>query len=121
MLKNENKIKNDNFEEALKNAFNGILHTIKTQKNIKIQLVIAIIVIVFSIFYGLDRLGYLFLTFAIFFVIFAEIINTAIEATVDLYTKEYNTQAKIAKDVAAGAVVIASINAVIVALLLFIK
>lgn len=113
------KTKNDNFMDAFKNALKGIEYTIKTQKNIRIQLVIAIIVILFAKMYGLNKLGFLYLTFAIFSVIFAEMINTAIEATVDLYVKEYNPIAKIAKDVAAGAVLIASINAVIVACLLF--
>ena len=51
-------------------------------------------------------------------VIIAEVMNTAIEATVDLVTKEYHPMAKIAKDVAAGAVVLAAINAVIVAILI---
>lgn len=122
MKKDEiHKLKNDNFIDAMANALSGIWCAIKTQRNIRIQLIIAITVIIYAIYSKLDRIGFLYLIFAISFVIFAELINTAIEATVDLYTKEYNKQAQIAKDIAAGAVLITSINALVVACFIFIK
>ena len=72
-----------------------------------------------SLFYGLDTTQFLCLVFALFFVLFAEMVNTAIETVVDLYVDVYHPKAKIAKDVAAGGVVITTINAIIVAYFLF--
>ena len=101
------KWKNKNFFEALKNSINGIIYAIKEQKNLKIQLIIALIVVIFSIFLKINKMEILFICISICFVIFAEIVNTSIEKTVDLVTEEYNEKAKLAKDIAAGAVVIA--------------
>ena len=117
----DNRLKNKNFVASWKNAFSGIWYSIKTQTNLKIQLVIAIIVICLAIIFKLSIIEYIFLTFSIMLVIITEVINTAIEAVVDLCTKEYHPIAKIAKDVAAGAVVLASLNAVIIAILIAIR
>jgi diacylglycerol kinase (ATP) len=68
---------------------------------------------------NLDNRDMLVLVFAITLVIVAEMINTAIEATVDMITENYNPAAKLAKDVAAGAVLIAAMNAVIAGILIF--
>ena len=106
MKKDEHKLKNDNFIEACNNAVNGIIYAATTQRNIKIQLVLAVIVMALCIFYGLETTEFLCLVFAVFRVIFAELINTAIETVVDLFVDVYHPKAKIAKDVAAGAVVL---------------
>ena len=100
------KMKNDNFIEACNNAVNGIIYTATTQRNFRIQLVLAVVVMVLSLFYGLDTSQFLCLVFALFFVLFAEMVNTAIETVVDLFVDVYHPKAKIAKDVAAGAVVL---------------
>lgn len=115
----EKKLKNDSFIEAWENAFNGIIYAVTTQGNIKKQLVIAIIVMVMSLFFNLTRAEFLCLMFTVILIIIAEMINTAIETVVDLYTDLYHPKAKIAKDVGAGAVVIAAINALIVGYFLF--
>lgn len=119
MKKEEHKLKNDNFLEACNNAVNGIIYSATTQRNMRIQLVLAVIVMVLSLFYGLDTTEFLCLTFALFFVIFAELINTAIETVVDLFVDVYHPKAKIAKDVAAGAVVLAACNAIVVGYFIF--
>ena len=119
MKKDDHKMKNDNFFEAWGNATNGIIYSATTQRNIRIQLVLAVIVMVLSLFYGLNTAEFLCLLFAVFMVIFAELINTAIETVVDLFVDVYHPKAKIAKDVAAGGVVITTINAIIVAYFLF--
>lgn len=72
-----------------------------------------------SLFFDLSRAEFLCLMFTVVLIIIAEMFNTAIETVVDLYTDLYHPKAKIAKDVGAGAVVIAAINAVIVAYFLF--
>ena len=119
MKKDEHKLKNDNFIEAWYNAINGIVYTATTQRNFRIQLVLAVIVLALSLFYGLGTTEFLCLVFALFFVIFAEMVNTAIETVVDLYVDVYHPKAKIAKDVAAGAVVLSACNALIVGYFIF--
>lgn len=114
----DDRLKNKNFIDAWKKAFNGIWYAIRTQRNIKVQLVIAVIIICICVFFKLDKIECIFLTFATMLVIITEVVNTAIESTVDLCTKEYHPIAKIAKDVGAGAVVLAALNAVIVAILI---
>lgn len=119
MKKDEHKLKNDNFIEAWYNAINGIVYTATTQRNFRIQLVLAVIVLALSLSYGLGTTEFLCLVFALFFVIFAEMVNTAIETVVDLFVDVYHPKAKIAKDVAAGAVVLSACNALIVGYFIF--
>ena len=121
MKKDDHKMKNDNFIEACNNAVNGIMYAATTQRNIRIQLVLAVIVMILCLFYGLNTTEFLCLLFAVFMVIFAELINTAIETVVDLFVDVYHPKAKIAKDVAAGAVVLAACNALVVGYFIFFK
>ncbi len=113
------RIKNHSLIDPWKNAFNGIIYATTTQSNIKKQLVIAVIVVIISMFFNLNRAEFLCFLFTIVLIIFAEMVNTAIETVVDLYIDVYHPKAKIAKDVAAGGVVITTINAIIVAYFLF--
>lgn len=110
---------NKDFFKSFKFASSGIWYTISTQRNLKIQILFALLVIIFGIFLKISIMEWALIIFAIMFVVFAEMINTAIESTVDLYTEEVNEKAKIAKDVAAGAVLIASINSVAIGSLIF--
>lgn len=120
--KNEDsRLYNHNFIEACTNAMNGIVYCASTQTNIRKQLILGTIVMILSLFYDFSTSEFLCLTFAVFFVIFAEMINTAIETIVDLLVDVYHPKAKIAKDVGAGAVVLTAVNAIIVAYFLFFK
>lgn len=105
--------------DSLNYAFEGIIYGLKTQKNMKIHFLIAIIVLVASLFFDLTRIEILILFLTISVVIVAEMINTSIESTIDLITDKYHVFAKTAKNVAAGAVLIATINSIIVAYLIF--
>jgi Diacylglycerol kinase len=118
--KDDNQFKSKNLIEAGNNAIKGIIYTTKTQRSVKIQLAIAAIVLIASLFFRLEKWEFLILIFAIVLVIVAEIINTAIETVVDLYIDVYHPKAKIAKDVAAGAVTVAAINSIIVGYFLFV-
>ncbi|WIV10696.1 diacylglycerol kinase [Proteiniborus sp. MB09-C3] len=100
-------------------AVSGIIYTLKTQRNMRIHYAAAILVLFLSLFLNFTRIELLLLFFTISLVIIAEMINTAIEKTIDMYTKDYHPLAEIAKNVAAGSVLIAAINAIIVAYLLF--
>ena len=104
----EQKLSNSNFIDAFKNAIEGLIYATTTQSNIKKQLVIAVVVMILSLFYNFTTTEFLCLMFAVVFVIFAEMVNTAIETVVDLYTDLYHPKAKIAKDVGAGAVLLMS-------------
>lgn len=115
----EERLKNKNLIKAFQNASNGIWYAIKTQRNVQIQLVITILVLIACLLFRLTITEYLFIIFACFFVLVTEVINTAIETAVNLCTKELHPLAKIAKDVAAGAVVLAVLNSVIIAGILF--
>ena len=117
--KKDSRLYNKNFIEAWKNAFSGIAYAFKTQRNLRIQLVAGIIVVILGIILKISPTEWGVLTFAVFFVLGSETMNTAVETVVDLCTEEYNLKAKLAKDTAAGAVVISSINAVVVSYFLF--
>ena len=110
---------NRNFGEAVKNAFHGIGYTITSQKNSKVHLILAAVAVLIGIYLGLSKMEWIFVWVAILFVFFAELVNTAIETAVDLVTQNYHDKAKIAKDIGAGAVVIASINAIVIAYFVF--
>ena len=115
----DKELKNKNFIDAVKNACSGIFYAFKTQINIKIQLVVALLVLILGLYFKISKIELLFVIGAIFLVIITETINTAIETCVDLVTNKYNIKAKIAKDVAAGAVLLSAINAVIIGIIIF--
>lgn len=100
-------------------AFNGLRYCLSTQRNMRIHFSMAILVSIFGCFYGLSAIEWIVLYCTITFVIVCEMVNTAIENAVDAATRKYDDNARIAKDVAAGAVVVAAILAVLVAGFLF--
>lgn len=106
-------MKPKNWFESVNLAIEGILYAAKTQRHMRYHFWVAAAILIFSLFLSITKLEFLILAFAILFVLFAEMINTAIEATVDLLSPSYSKLAKIAKDTAAGAVLIASIGAVV--------
>lgn len=115
-----NKHKNKTFFSATKNALNGIIHAFKTEKNLRNDYIIGALVLFVSLFFDFTRTELICLVLTIGFVIFAEMINSTVEYIVNLVKTEYDLNAKAAKDIAAGGVLIASIISVIVAYLLFI-
>lgn len=102
-------------------AFRGVRYCIRNERNMRIHLVIAGYVLVFSLFYHLTGLEYAILLIVIGTVLCAEAINTAVEAAVNLHTQAYDTIARIAKDAAAGAVLISAIFAAAVGCIFFLK
>lgn len=100
-------------------AVSGIITSLKTEKNMKVHYIIAIITIILSLFFDFTRIEFLILLFAISLVVVAEMINTALERVVDLITEDFHPLARMVKDVAAGAVLVAAINSIIVGYLLF--
>jgi len=100
-------------------AIQGIVHALRTQRNMRLHALAAAIVLVAALFFHIRGLELIALLFAISLVVIAELINTAIEATVDIAIETFDPMAKIAKDVAAGAVLISSVNAVAVGYVVF--
>tara|TARA_A100000164_G_scaffold98203_1_gene85465 strand:- start:121 stop:537 length:417 start_codon:yes stop_codon:yes gene_type:complete len=102
-------------------AFSGIKYTFKNSRNFKIQIIFAFFSLILGSISRLDQSDYLILLLTIFSVLIIEIFNTSIESLVDLVVKKkFSNLAKIAKDCSAGAVLLASINSVIIGLYLFI-
>lgn len=105
--------------KAFNAAIEGIIYTFKFERNMKIHYCLAAAVLIGSLFFKLNKVEMLILLFSISLVVITEMFNTAIEKTIDMVTDEYHPLAKIAKDVAAGAVVIAALNSVVVGYMLF--
>jgi diacylglycerol kinase (ATP) len=103
--------------QSFNHAFQGVVDGVRRDRNMRIHFAVALVVLVASLFLNLTRLELLAVIVAISFVIMAELFNTAIEAVVDLLTDEYSQRAKAAKDLAAGGVLIAAANALVVAYL----
>ncbi len=100
-------------------AIAGVWYCIRTQRNFRFHMVAALTVLILSRFFQLTAVETVLLAFTILFVMICEMINTAIEVTVDIYCKTYHPAAKIAKDVAAGAVFLSAVIAVAVGIALF--
>ncbi|MGI6425399.1 MAG: diacylglycerol kinase [Tepidanaerobacteraceae bacterium] len=107
--------------ESFMYAISGILYTLRTQRNIRIHFLTTILVLLLSWLMNLRALELLLVIVAITLVIVAEMINTAIETVVDMYTKEYHPLAEVAKNVAAGAVLITVLNAIVIGYYVFLK
>ncbi len=101
-------------------AINGIKYAWKHERNLRIHCIIAILVGVVAWFFSLSTTENLILILTVGLMLFAEMINSAIEKTVDLICEDtYNEKAKQAKDMAAGAVLVCSVVAVIVGVIIF--
>ena len=105
--------------ESFNYAFEGVIHVLRTQRNLRIHFVIAAGVLTAAVIVGVTRFELIALLLAIAFVLITEMINTAIEHTIDVATTSFDPMAKLAKDIAAGAVLIASVNAVAIGYLVF--
>jgi len=100
-------------------AFEGIIHVLRTQRNMRIHFAIAFLVIIVALIVNVTKLELIALLLAIAFVLIAEMMNTAVEAAIDIATTSFDPMAKLAKDIASGAVLIAAVNAVAVGYLVF--
>ncbi len=98
-------------------AFAGIAHATRTQRNFKIHIVITIVVVLMGLWLRLSAEQWAVLAVTTGVVFQAELLNTALEAIVDKVAPEFHPLAKVAKDCAAGAVLIVAIAATLVGLL----
>ena len=100
-------------------AFEGLIHVLRTQRNMRVHFAAAVVVLVAALLVGVSKIELIALLVSISFVLIAEMINTAIEGAIDVATTSFDPMAKLAKDIAAGAVLIATINAVAIGYLVF--
>ncbi|MFH1407397.1 MAG: diacylglycerol kinase [Candidatus Omnitrophota bacterium] len=107
--------------ESFNDAIEGFIYVLRTQKNMRFHFLFGMAVFVSGILLGFTKTEILVLGMTVAFVLLSEMVNTALEMTLDLFTDKYNQMVRIIKDICAGAVLIASINALIVGYLLFIK
>jgi diacylglycerol kinase (ATP) len=105
--------------DSFNNAAEGIIHVLRTQRNMRIHFAVAFVVLVAALIINVTKLELIALLISITFVLIAEMLNTGVEAAIDIATTSFDPMAKLAKDIAAGAVLIASVNALAVGYLVF--
>jgi len=113
-------IKSPSLWFSFKCALRGVGYALKFNRNLRIHFAVAFLVIIASIFFRVNAFEMGILGVMILVVITSEMINTTIEEMTNLITKEHNEQAKMAKDVSAGMVLVAAIGSVIVGVLIFV-
>ena len=115
----EFKKKNRTWIDSVKDCLRGISYTFKTENNFKREILLGIIVIICGFFLKLSLIEWVIIILLINTVLVGELINTALERTVDLYTKEYNEIARAIKDAASGSVLVICTSSAIIGLLIF--
>ena len=114
------KVKSKKIVNSFKYAAEGILTSFKTERNMKIHFLIMILVIILGIVLKIDKHEWIICVLCFAIVIGGELFNTAIETIVDMVMPYKNEKAKIAKDVAAGAVLVLAIGAAVCGLIIFV-
>ncbi|RJX29601.1 MAG: diacylglycerol kinase family protein [Dethiobacter sp.] len=105
--------------KSFRDAFRGIIYAFRSERNLHLHLIGTVVALAASFYLKVEKFELLFVVTAIFLVFITEMINTAVEATVDLKTKQFHPLARIAKNVAAGAVLCAALFALVVAYVVF--
>jgi len=111
-------MRNQTWWQSFKNAINGLIFAFKTQRNFKVHLGISILVLIFSLWLSISLEKFLFLLLAIFLGLTVEMVNTAFEKTLDAVNGSYDPKIKIAKDVAAGMMLLMAIGLSLIGLLI---
>ncbi len=114
------KYKSQGFGNTFKNARKGFRLVLKSERNIRIHLVVGSFVIALAIIFGFDVVKFCIILFAIALVIISEMLNSAIEFTLDsYYHNKYNKMVGMAKDISAGAVMLATVVSIVIGCLIF--
>lgn len=114
-------IEKQNIIGSFNSALEGFIYVVKTQRNMRLHFLLAILALLLGIYFDLEKLEILILLTSVCFVLLSEMLNTAIEMSVDLISDKFNPIARAIKDIAAGCVLVASINAFIVGYFLFLS
>lgn len=108
------------FGKSVYNCLEGISYVVINEVNFRREIILGIIALILSYLLKISTIEFIIVLIMISLVLTMEVINTSIERAVDLYTKEYNDLAKIAKDVSAGSVLISSIFSLIIGIIIFV-
>ena len=119
MFKNLKQNKKREFKKSLKYALRGLLYVIRNERNFRIELIIASLVIIGAIILGLKSWEFIIVLLMISWVLVAELINTALERVVDILEPKVHPFARLIKDVMAAAVLFSSMMALIIGLVIF--
>ncbi len=114
------KVKTKKIANSFKYAIQGLISSFKSERNMKIHVLIMILVIMFGILLQISIFEWIICILLFGIVIGSELINTAIETVVDMVMPNKNEKAKLAKDVSAGAVLVFAISAAIIGMIIFI-
>lgn len=106
------------FYKSFQYAWNGIVLTLKTERNFQIHVCLSIIMVLIGTFFSFSKMEWIIVLFLIAGMLALELLNTAIEHVVDLLTSDYHPIAKAAKDAAAGAVFVYAILSVIIGIII---
>ena len=117
LKKNKNK---RTFIDSVKDCINGLGFIMISEHNFKREVIIAFITLILGYILNISKIEFVIILLVIALVLVSEIFNTAIEKTVDLYTREYNEIARIAKDVSAFAVLTMCMFSVIIGIVIFV-
>jgi diacylglycerol kinase (ATP) len=112
-------MRRQNIIEAFNSALEGLIYVVKTERNMRIHFLIAAVAVLLGIYLNFSGIEFLLLLTAVTFVLLSEMVNTAVEHTIDLISNEFHHLARIIKDISAGAVLLASFNAAITGYILF--
>jgi diacylglycerol kinase len=112
-------MKNKCVGQSFINAFNGFFQAVAKERNMKIHIVVAIMVIILGMLFKLDTPRWMAVIFAIGLVFVCELFNTAIELLTDMVSPEYSKQAKRVKDTSAAAVLVSAVISVIIGTIVF--
>lgn len=107
------------FPKSCQGAFKGIIYSFKTESHLRFHFFAALTAVALGFYLDIRIVEWLFLTYAIGSVLIAELFNTALERSVDLSKPGFNLLAGTAKDIAAGAVLVAAIQSVIIGIMIF--
>ena len=114
-------MKPSRFIDAVNCAIEGIISAARTERHMRNHFITAMVVLLAALFLRVTPIEFALLTLSILFVLFAELMNTAVEAVVDLVTTDFHPLAKTAKDTAAGAVLVAAVGAAVMGYLILSK
>lgn len=114
-------MKSSTFVESFNSAIEGFIYVLKTQRNMKFHFLAGVVLFILGVYLNFNNFELIILSLVVGIVLFAEMVNTAIEHTIDLVNSSFHPLARIAKDISAGAVLISAAAALVVGYLLFIN
>jgi len=110
-----------NLGMSLSSAVDGFLFVLKTERNMRIHFLLGVVVLIAGIYLNLPKVEIITLCITVTLVLLAEMVNTAIEHSVDMFRGRMYVKIRVIKDIAAGSVLLASLNAVVVGYMIFLK